>query len=151
MQMSTDTSVALTDAEAAAQFGYLRTTGRVTGREHEIEMWFAVDAADRQRLYLLSGGRDRSNWVRNLRRQPAMRFRIGERIWEGIARELIPDDPLEAVARDRVCTKYQAGFSTESERQDFHDRALPFALQLGALSDDSTLRAPDPQVERGSA
>ena len=38
-------------------FCYLTTRGRVTGRPHEIEIWFAVDG---DTVYLLSGGGDRS-------------------------------------------------------------------------------------------
>ena len=38
---------------ADEQYCYLRTMGRVTGRPHEIEIWFgAYDG----RLYLISGG-----------------------------------------------------------------------------------------------
>ena len=35
---------------------------------------------------MLSGGRERSNWVRNLMRTPAVRVRIGDREFEGTAR-----------------------------------------------------------------
>ena len=45
-------------ALAGEDFCYLTTTGRVTGRPHEIEIWFALDGAT---LYMLSGGRGRSD------------------------------------------------------------------------------------------
>lgn len=39
-------------------FCYLTTTGRRSGRSHTIEIWFALSG---HTLYLLSGGRDRSD------------------------------------------------------------------------------------------
>ena len=64
------------DERVDAQFCYLTTTGRVSGRPHTIEIWFALQ--DRT-LYLLSGGVDRSDWVRNLIRHPAGTVRLGRR------------------------------------------------------------------------
>jgi deazaflavin-dependent oxidoreductase (nitroreductase family) len=64
------------DDEGTAPFCYLTTTGRVSGRPHTIEIWFAL--RDRT-LYLLSGGRDRSDWVRNLLAHPEVTVRIGRR------------------------------------------------------------------------
>ena len=46
---------------------YLITTGRVSGQPREIEIWFALQG---RTLYMLSGGRDRAQWVRNIQRQP---------------------------------------------------------------------------------
>jgi len=52
---------------AGEAFVYLTTVGRRTGRAHRIEIWFAIH---NERLYLMSGGRDRADWVRNLMRNP---------------------------------------------------------------------------------
>ncbi len=35
-------SLPLSDAQLAERNGYLTTTGRVSGRSHEIEIWFGV-------------------------------------------------------------------------------------------------------------
>ena len=58
-------------AHDAGQFCYLTTTGRITGRPHEIEIWFAFppDPASTT-LYLMAGGRERSDWVKNLLQNP---------------------------------------------------------------------------------
>ena len=64
-------------------FCYLTTVGRVTGRTHEIEIWFALEG---HTLYMLSGGRDRSDWVKNLRHNPEVTVRIGGERFEGRAR-----------------------------------------------------------------
>ena len=44
---------------ADEQYCYLTTTGRVTGRPLEIEIWYALEGAP---LYMLSDS-DRSDWV----------------------------------------------------------------------------------------
>ncbi|HEY3529464.1 MAG TPA: nitroreductase family deazaflavin-dependent oxidoreductase [Nocardioides sp.] len=46
---------------------YLTTTGRRSGRPHRIEIWF-LERGDA--VYLFSGGGERSDWVRNLQREP---------------------------------------------------------------------------------
>ena len=54
-------------------FCYLSTTGRVTGRTHTIEIWFAVRDST---LYFLAGGGERSDWVRNLQVNPTVTVRL---------------------------------------------------------------------------
>ena len=77
----------VTDLSALAgeDFCYLTTTGRVTGRPHEIEIWFAL-VPERRALYMLSGGGDRSDWVKNLRRNPKVTVRIADGCFAGLAR-----------------------------------------------------------------
>src|SRR3981081_2351544 len=72
-------------AVAEEAYCYLTTTGRVSGEPREIEIWFGLDGAT---VYLLSGGGDRSNWVRNLQRDPAVTVRIAGTTWPGRARIL---------------------------------------------------------------
>lgn len=55
------------DGLAEEDYCYLTTTGRVTGRPHEIEVWFALEGFT---LYMLSGGGDGADWVKNIRRTP---------------------------------------------------------------------------------
>lgn len=62
-------------AVAGEAYCYLTTTGRRSGRQHTIEIWFATDGAS---LYLISGGRDRSDWVRNLQASPRAHVHIGD-------------------------------------------------------------------------
>ena len=79
------------DDQAAQSFCYLTTTGRVSGRPHTIEIWFALDG---RTLYLLSGAGDRSDWVRNLLRDPEVTVRVGSRRAPGLrgrARSVDPD------------------------------------------------------------
>jgi len=64
------------------QYCYLTTTGRVTGRPHEIEIWYALEGAT---LYMLSDS-DCSDWVKNLRRTPEVTVRIAGETFDGRAR-----------------------------------------------------------------
>lgn len=88
---------------ADEDFCYLTTTGRVSGKPHEIEIWFALDGAT---LYMLAGGRATSDWVKNIQRQPAVQVRIRDRIWSGQGR-VVDEAAAEATrARQLVGPKY---------------------------------------------
>ena len=79
-------------ALAREQLCYLATTGRKSGKRHTIEIWFAMEPGGRT-LYMLSGGGDRSDWVRNIRQDPEVKVRIGGRTFEGRGRFVEePDD-----------------------------------------------------------
>ena len=109
----------------------LTTTGRTTGQPREIEIWFAAVA---DRVFLLSGGRDRAHWVRNLQADPNVTVRIGGRSFAGRARvvEGEADDP---VARQAIAAKYgTTGLKT------WLRTSLPVAIDLekvGARADGS--------------
>ena len=103
---------------------YLTTTGRVSGEPREIEIWFGLEG---QTLYMLSGGRDRSNWVKNLVREPRVRVRIANREWNGRAR--VVDDPdREVRTRELLFAKYTPRYG--GDLSDWRDRSLPIAVEL---------------------
>ena len=105
-------------------FCYVTTTGRVSGRPHTIEIWFAL--RDRT-LYLLSGGGDGSDWVRNIRREPAVSVRLGD--LETPARARIVTDPAEdEAARTLVFEKYQPGY--KGDLTSWRRSSLPVAIDL---------------------
>jgi deazaflavin-dependent oxidoreductase (nitroreductase family) len=66
-----------------AQYLYLTTTGRRTGRPREIEIWFTRRAG---RLYLVAEHRERAQWVRNLRALPRVTVRLGRSTFAAMAR-----------------------------------------------------------------
>jgi deazaflavin-dependent oxidoreductase (nitroreductase family) len=119
---------------------YLETIGQVTGNPREIEIWFAADP-DRDRVYLLSGGRDEAHWVRNLVRNPDVRVRIGSRTVTGQA-EVIEGGPDEATARRLVAGKYgewtEAGGLSRWARE-----SLPVAIDLVLASPEPSGDAPN--------
>ncbi len=101
-------------------FCYLTTVGRKTGRPHEIEIWFAV-APEGDALYMLSGGRDHSDWVRNLMKEPKVRIRIADETFDGYAR-VIEGESDDTLARDLLVEKYEK----ESGRlARWRERSLP--------------------------
>ena len=87
---------------AKEEYCYLTTTGRVSGKPHEIEIWFAVDGGT---LYLLSGGMDRSDWVKNLLKDPAVTVRIARQTFKAAGR-IVKDKKEEAMARTKLADKY---------------------------------------------
>jgi deazaflavin-dependent oxidoreductase (nitroreductase family) len=109
---------------ASESYCYLTTTGRVSGEPREIEIWFALDG---QTAYMLSGGRDRSDWVKNLTKTPAVRVRIADRTFEGRAR-VVGDPDEDARARRLVFEKYAAGYS--GDLTEWRASSLPIAVDL---------------------
>jgi len=87
---------------AKEEYCYLTTTGRVSGKPHEIEIWFGLR---NNTLYLLSGD-GRSDWVKNLRKNPAVSVRIGKHTFTGTAR-LVKDKEEDTLARYLLAEKYQ--------------------------------------------
>ena len=85
------------------EYCYLTTTGRVTGNPHEIEIWFGLN--DRT-LYLLSEGREKSDWVKNLLKTPAVKVRVAKKHFHAKAR-LVTDEQEELMARKMLAGKYQ--------------------------------------------
>jgi deazaflavin-dependent oxidoreductase (nitroreductase family) len=116
-------------AVAEEAYCYLTTTGRVSGEPREIEIWFGLVGAT---AYLLSGGGDRSNWVRNLRRDPAVTVRIAGTTWPGSAR-IVEDADEGERARTLLVDKYAAGYS--GDLTGWRRRALPVAIDLEASDD----------------
>src|SRR5215213_358945 len=112
-------------ALAEEDFCYLTTTGRITGRPHEIEIWFAL-VPETRTLYMLSGGRNRSDWVRNLRRDPGVTVRIAGEEFGGLAREA-RDAEEDEMARRLLVEKYE---SSPGRLANWRRTALPVVVDL---------------------
>ena len=116
-------------AELAREaFCYLTNTGRVSGRPHTIEIWFALNG---RTLYMLSGNgpRHRADWVRNLTKTPAVTVRIGDREFAGIGR-VVEDGEEDGLARRLLLEKYEPTYS--GDLGDWGRTALPVAVDLAA-------------------
>jgi deazaflavin-dependent oxidoreductase (nitroreductase family) len=112
------------------QYCYLTTRGRVTGRPHRIEIWFAID---KDTLYMLSGGGTRSDWVRNLLTTAAVTIEVGDRKFDGQAR--VVADPAEGeLARAVVHDKYAPGYG--GDLSGWRRSALPIAVDLRQAADN---------------
>lgn len=117
-------------AYADDDFCYLTTVGRVSGRPHEIEIWFALAG---RTLYMLAGDHG-SDWVKNLRKTPRVRLRLRDRSFEATAR--VVENPQEdAQARQLVVAKYQP-HDPADDLTDWGRTALPVAVDLNATIDN---------------
>jgi len=75
---------------------------------------------------MLSGGRDRSDWVKNLRRDPEVEVSIaGERL-AGLAREA-KDAEEDELARGLLVEKYE---SSPGRLENWRRTAMPVVVDL---------------------
>jgi deazaflavin-dependent oxidoreductase (nitroreductase family) len=114
----------VTDAGSLADLDscFLTTTGRHTGRPHRIEIWFALSDGV---AYLLSGGGERSDWVRNLIVSPDVVLQIGEERRTTRAR-IVSDPDEDAAARRLVVEKYAPRY--RGDLGDWGRTSLPIAI-----------------------
>ena len=115
-------AMTLEERHAAEQFCYLTTIGRVTGNPHEIEIWFGLVE---NTLYILSGGRDRSDWVKNLANTPSVGVRVALEH---------PEDVDEGGAVHGVATDADAGGLTNAQAGELAHRLVG---QRAAAGDDA--------------
>ena len=105
----------------------LETIGRRTRKPRQIEIWFAADP-ERDRIYLLSGGRDRAHWVRNVRADGRVRVRLGGPWFDGVASD-VEGGPEDGLARRLLAAKYQ-GWVDGAPLSAWARESLPIAVDL---------------------
>jgi deazaflavin-dependent oxidoreductase (nitroreductase family) len=115
----------VTDVSALADldYCYLTTTGRRTGKPHRIEIWFALG---RESAYLLSGGGDRSDWVRNVIASPEVVLQIGDERRTTTARVVVDPDE-DATARRLLLEKYRPRY--RGDLDEWGRSSLPIAIE----------------------
>ncbi|MCL4875433.1 MAG: nitroreductase family deazaflavin-dependent oxidoreductase [Anaerolineae bacterium] len=74
------------------EYLYLTTTGRKSGKPHEIEIWFVEHHGA---YYLVSEMREKSDWVKNIQHSPAITFRVGTQEFSGAGRAIDPEKEPE--------------------------------------------------------
>ncbi len=109
-------------------FCYLTTTGRVTGRSHRIEIWFALQD---QVVYVLSGDREHADWVRNILVSPQVVLEIGDvkRLTHAMVVE--PGTREDALARRLLLEKYDGPGENLTE---WARTSLPIAIAWQAAA-----------------
>jgi deazaflavin-dependent oxidoreductase (nitroreductase family) len=107
---------------------YLTTTGRVTGNPHEIEIWFGLNETT---LYLLSGGGDKSDWVKNLLKNPSVTVRVAKRTFSATAR-IVKDEAKQMLARNMLADKYKERES-DGSLSEWARTALVVGIDLSVL------------------
>ncbi|HLH25121.1 MAG TPA: nitroreductase/quinone reductase family protein [Chloroflexota bacterium] len=110
---------------ASEPYAYLTTIGRRTGRPHRIEIWFATEDG---RLYLMSGGRERADWVRNLQANPRVTVELGDETHAGAARVVPAGTADDQRARELLVGKYGA----DEDLDDWGRTALPVVIEFSA-------------------
>ena len=92
------------------KFLYLTTTGHRSGQPHEIEIWYVEHQG---RYYIIAEKREAAHWVRNIRANPALRFRLGDTLTEDADMTLIDgsgsfpaDDQLIAAVKAKMEAKH---------------------------------------------
>lgn len=114
----------MTPEQSAMAFGYLTTRGRVTGRDHTVEIWFADHDGV---AYVLAGDVAGSDWCRNIATDSRVSFAVAGSIVGRSARQVV--EPTEdALARQVVFGKYQPGYG--DDLTEWRDTATPFAIDL---------------------
>ena len=112
--------------DGVADYCYIRTVGRVTGRPHTIEIWFALRG---RTLYVLAGSGRRADFVRNAMKTPEVTVRIGSRR----ARELratarvVTSEEEDALARRMLLEKYAGA---DDDLDEWGRTALPVAFDV---------------------
>ncbi len=109
---------------AALDYCYVTTIGRRSGSPHTIEIWFALRD---DRVFLLSGGADRSDWVKNLGEHPTVGLRIGDRDMIATAAPVI-DPEEDELARRLLVEKYQPRYA--DDLSEWGRTALVIVIEL---------------------
>ena len=77
-------------------------------------------------IYLLSGGRDRSDWVRNLQANPAVSIELGPETFSGVAEVIAPETREDGRARELLVQKYRKA----NELDNWGRTSLPIVIRL---------------------
>lgn len=80
----------------------MTTTGRRSGKPHEIEIWFGVMD---DTMYLISGNGPSADWYRNALTNPHVSVRVGNETRRGVARDVGDPDERRRVG-DLMGAKY---------------------------------------------
>lgn len=120
-------------------FAYLTSIGRRSGQPHRIEIWFAVEDG---RLFLLSGGRERADWVRNLQANAQVAVELGGETHVGAARILQAGTPEDRRARELLVEKYREG----DNLYDWGRTSLPVIVEFSGDEESASVDSGSQQV-----
>jgi deazaflavin-dependent oxidoreductase (nitroreductase family) len=91
-----------------SKFLYLTTTGRVSGKPREIEIWFVEHA---ERFYLIAEHRERLKSVRNVQARPQVNVRVCDAQFGGTARLVQHDVEPELTSAVKALFNAKYGWS----------------------------------------
>ena len=96
-----------------SSLAWLTTRVRRSGAPREVELWWATDG---ETVYLISGGGDRSDWVRNLLADPRATLRLREGSLDVVARLPLTDPAERAAAAAVLAGKYRRDATSWEQR-----------------------------------
>ncbi|MCB9109625.1 MAG: nitroreductase family deazaflavin-dependent oxidoreductase [Anaerolineales bacterium] len=105
------------------EYCYLTTRGRKTGNPHEIEIWFVIHEGS---LYLMSGGMDGSDWVKNLLKEPHVTVCVDGQTFPALAR--VQNEKDEKIIRNLMADKYKER-EADGSLSDWAQTALVVGFQ----------------------
>ncbi|MEA2623611.1 MAG: hypothetical protein QOH61_2521 [Chloroflexota bacterium] len=105
---------------------WLTATGRRSGLERTVELWFGLVGST---LYLLAGGGRSAGWVQNSLATEEVRVRMAGATYRGGARVVEPGTDEEQAARRLLAAKYQ-GWSEGRPLSGWARNSLCIALDL---------------------
>jgi len=98
------------------KFAYLTTKGRKSGKDHEVELWFALYDG---KIYLSHEGKH-TDWIKNLLKNGIVKLKIGSENLQGQAR-LAPLGSLEREAGMRALYGKYYGPATKETLNDWFE------------------------------
>jgi len=118
--------MSLDPALGSEDYCYLTTTGRITGKPHEVEIWFVLVG---NTAYLMNGDSKydagRADWVRNLRKNATATLRIRDQTYTATGR-IVSGSEEDAMARRLLVRKYA---TPEKPLTEWGETALPVAFE----------------------
>jgi hypothetical protein len=92
------------------KFVYLTTKGRKSGKNHEVELWFAL-ANDK--IYLSHEG-EYTDWMKNLIKESNVRMKIGSESFDGEAKLTPMGSPGREAGKQALYEKYYGPATKEA-------------------------------------
>lgn len=90
------------------QFLYLSTSGRKTGKNHKIEIWFLEHDG---RYYIISEHENNAYWVQNILYNPKVSFSVGDVSFQGTARIINQEKESDLAAQVSILMDEKYGWS----------------------------------------
>src|SRR5207247_9699848 len=109
----------------------LTTTGRQTGRKHDVELWFAFED---YKLYFLA--HESSQWWKNIAKTPRIEVEVSEILFEGKGR--IAQDKLDHILE--LCRRKYGPDQVERWYSGNRSKRRPVEIELGRVLGKRTSR-----------
>ncbi len=105
---------------------FLTTRGRVSGKSHMVEVWFAVAGG---RVYLSHEG-DFTDWMKNILRDDGVELKIGGVTFSGRAKVVEKDGAVFDAGKHALYRKYY-GEASEEVVDDWFSESNVIEISLG--------------------